>query len=152
MSAGLVLLKAIAFVLGMSALALALIFLAGGFMGAGHGSSYFILALVAPFGGENATAPLGMLLWPLIVVLVVYRRSILCRASAALVLIIHYLGIIILPFQTDWSDVRRVWNVMPVMVILFAGLYLVSQIILWSRILKRNEFAAKKITTANAAP
>lgn len=122
-----------------------LFFLSAAFTGAGHGSDFFLEALVAPFSASEMIAPVGLALWPLVAILVGMRRFLLCRIAARAVLCLHYAGIGFLCFQTDWSYVGKVWRSMPGMVVTFIGIYLASQIFMWVTI-ARGSSAANNVT------
>jgi len=124
-------LKAIALALGVSVLYLGLVFVGYAFTGAGHGSDFFGAALLAPFSTSEGFSMLGLVLWPLVGTLLAFRRFRSLQIAAAGILILHYLGILILSFQTDWYDVGRVWHSMRPIVAAFILVYLGSQIFMW---------------------
>ncbi len=130
-------LKAIAIVVAISALYYGLMVCGAGFTGAGHGSDFFLLALFAPFSASEAIAPVGLLLWPALALLLALRRFPACRVSAIVVLVLHYFGVVIVSFQTDWGYVRKVWHSMPIMVAAFVVVYLASQVFMWTWIMRK---------------
>jgi hypothetical protein len=133
--------KAIVPIVGIVLVYYGLFFLSAAFTGAGHGSYFFLEALVAPFSASEVIAPAGLILWPLVAILVGMQRFRLCRIAARAVLCLHYAGIAILSFQTDWSYVGKVWRSMPGMVVTFVGVYLASQTFLWVTIARGSSAA-----------
>ena len=121
----------------ISALYYGLMFWSAGFTGAGHGSDFFLSALFAPFSASEAIAPFGLLLWPVLALLLALRRFQACRVSAMVVLVLHYLGVVLVSFQTDWVYVGKVWHSMPVMVAAFILVYFASQVFMWTWIMMK---------------
>lgn len=133
-------LKSFAFVVGVSALYFALIFLGYAFGGAGHGSVFFAAALLSPFstsGGVAGLSPLGLAIWPTVGLLLALRRFRSCKIAAAAILVLHYLGIVVLSLQTEWSSVSRIWHSMWEIVALVVAAYLGSQAYMWVLITRR---------------
>ena len=130
-------LKAIVMVVAISALYYGLMFFGAGFTGAGHGSDFFVVALFAPFSVSEVIAPAGIVLWPAVAVLLALRRFRACRVSAIVVLVLHYLGVVIVSYQTDWGYVRKVWHSLPVMVATFVVVYLATQVLMWTWIMRK---------------
>lgn len=129
--------KAIILVVGILVVFWGLYFLSAAFAGAGHGSYFFYEALLAPFSVVTVTSPICLILWPLVAILVGLRDFVLCRIVARSALVLHYAGIALLSFQTDWYYVGKVWRSMSGMVITFIGVYVAGQVFLWS-LLARN--------------
>jgi hypothetical protein len=132
-------LKAIALVLSISVLYFGLGVVGAAFTGAGHGSEFFIMAVFAPFSVFEEIARVGIILWPTVAVLLALCHVPACRIAAAATLVLHYVGIAIVSFRTDWHYVRTVWHSMPVMVVAFAGVYLASQSFMWWLISRRQK-------------
>jgi hypothetical protein len=130
-------LKSIALAFGISILYFGLVFVGYAFTGAGHGSEYFGAALLAPFSTSEGFAMLGLMLWPVVGTLLAFRRFRSCQIAAAAILVLHYLGVVLLSFQTDWYYVGRVWHSMWPIVAAFVVVYLGSQIFMWVLITRR---------------
>ena len=129
-------LKAIALVVGVSVLYFGLIYVGGAFTGAGHGSDFFVAAMLAPFSASEVLAPCGMILWPAVAVLLALRRFPACRIAAAAALALHYSGIVIVSFQTEWFYVGKVWHSLPGVVVAFVAIYFGSQAFMWWLIIR----------------
>jgi hypothetical protein len=130
-------LKSIALVVGISALYCGLVFTGYSFAGAGHGSDFFGTALLAPFSASESLALLGFVLWPVVGILLACRRFRGCQIAAAAVLVLHYVGIVVVSFQTDWYYVGRVWHSLPFMVLAFVAAYFGSQAFMWVLITRK---------------
>jgi hypothetical protein len=130
-------LRSIALVVGISALYCGLVFVGYAFTGAGHGSDFFGAALLAPFSASESMALLGLVLWPVIGMLLAFRRFRACQVAAAAVLVLHYVGIVVVSFQTDWYYIGRVWQSLPLMVVAFVAAYFGSQIFMWVLITRK---------------
>jgi hypothetical protein len=129
--------KSIAFVISTSLLYFGLIIASAAFMGAGHGSGFFLMAILAPFSPFEVTVPIGIAFWPAIAVLLAFRHKVACRKAAAIALAAHYAGILIVSFRTDWSYVRKVWNSKPIVVGAVIVVYVASQAIMWTLITRK---------------
>ncbi len=127
-------LRGIGFVVGVSAFQFFLTFMGMLMGGAGHGSSFFGEALLAPFSASGTQAPWGLAIWPIVGTLLVFRRFQSCRIAAAALLIVHYGGIVLLGVETDWYSVGRVWSSLFLMVLFLVVAYFGGQIFLWSLI------------------
>jgi hypothetical protein len=127
-------LKGIGFVVGISAFQFFLVALGLAMTGAGDGSSFFGEALLAPFSVSETQALWGLLIWPIVGTLLVFRRFQSCRIAAAALLIVHYVGIVLLGVETDWYSVGRVWSSLFLMVLFLVVAYFGGQIFLWSLI------------------
>jgi len=134
-------LKGIILVLGISALYCGLAFMGYAFIGAGHGSEFFGQAILAPFSISGTLVLFGLTLWVLVGVLLALRRFHRYRTAAAAILALHYLGVLAVSFQTDWYYVGKVWQSLPVMVLVFLIGYLASQVFLWLLITRRQHGA-----------
>ena len=132
-------LKTIGIVVGISSLYYGLVIIAGAFTGAGHGSYFFLEAVVAPFLGSGLFATVGTIMfWPLVSILLALRRFSACRIAAAVGLVAHYLGIAIICSKAGWDDgVGRVWEYWPGTVAAFVALYFGSQIFMWVLIARK---------------
>ena len=137
-------LKSIALVVGISALYFALIFVGYAFGGAGHGSLFFAAALLAPFStsdGIEGLSPLGLVVWPTVGTLLAFRRFRSCQISCAVVLVVHYVGVVVLSFRTDWYYVGELWRKMLPIVAPFVAAYFGSQIFMWVLITRKQHAA-----------
>jgi hypothetical protein len=124
-------LRAIALFVGITALYHGLIFASAALTGAGHGSYFFFNALLAPFSTIPLIAPIGLVLWPVVALLLALRRFSVCRKCIEIILAIHYFGILIVCAQTDWHYVHKVWRSMPGLVAGFVAVYVCSQVFMW---------------------
>jgi len=132
--------KAITLAIGISILYCGLIYTGCAFNGAGHGSDFFGSAMLAPFSVISEaiwTFPAGLALWFIIGIILSLRHFTVCRIIAAAILILHYIGIAIIGFQTGWYDVGRVWNAFPIVVVGFLTVYIASQFFMWILILSK---------------
>ena len=134
-------LKGMALVLGLSGLYCALAFVGFAFTGGGHGSAFFGEAVLAPFSAISSLTWFGLGLWPLIGALVALRQFYPCRVLAGVALAVHYLGVVAVSLETEWYYVGKVFQSLPVMVILFLAGYVGSQIFLWFLIVGRQNAA-----------
>lgn len=139
--------KGFALVVGISIFFVALAFFASFFTGAGHGSYFFLAIIGAPFSVFETAAPMGLIFWPGVGILFALRRFIVCRIVAKGSLIIHYIGIIMVCFQTEWTYVYKAWRALPELVIAFVLLYLGSQIFMWWLLSRKNPISRGKIST-----
>ena len=130
-------LKSIALAVGISILYFGLVFVSQACTGAGHGSEYFGAALLAPFSVLEGFAGLGLALWPVVGTLLAFRRFRSSQIAAATILILHYLGVMVVSFQTDWYYVGRVWHSMPAIVVALITAYFGSQIFMWILLTRR---------------
>lgn len=131
--------KAIAIIVGISALYHCLFFLGGAFTGAGHGSYFFIELIAAPFFGAGIFASIGMIaFWPLESVLLALHRFLACRIAAAVGIVTHYIGAVSVCVHTTWDrDLGKAWAYFPGLVAGFFAAYIGSQILMWVLILRR---------------
>src|SRR5581483_5211245 len=103
------------------------------------GDPFLAKLVLAPFGSvvfepaadRTIFSWLVMGIWPLVGVLVVLRRFLVCRVLASGILLLNYCGIISLTWDTDWYHVAKVWNSESAPIIVFLTVYLSSQICLW---------------------
>lgn len=123
--------KSIALVLGLSALFYGLAFLGFASGGAGHGSSFFGEAVLAPFSLIPDFWWFGLGFWPVVGVLLALRRFYPCRILAGVFLAFHYLGVAGVIVHTEWYYVGKVLQSLPLMVFLFVLGYVGSQVFLW---------------------
>jgi hypothetical protein len=142
--------KAIALVVAISALFCVLAFLGAAFTGAGHGSSFFFTAVLAPISASGAFSLIGLLFWPAVAVLLALRRFLFCRVAAALALLSHYVGIAIVALDTEWYYVGRVWHSLPALVVVFVALYLGGQVFMWWWIVGKQNTGLTKPVQATA--
>jgi hypothetical protein len=138
-------LKAIGFVLGVSALQFFLFFLGIMMGGAGHGSVFFAEVLLAPFSLSETQALWGLLIWPVVGTLLVFRRLRACRIAAATVLVVHYVGIGMVSLRAEWEYVGKTFSALfPIVLVVVAG-YLGGQVFLWSLICRSSPPALDRI-------
>lgn len=115
-------LKAIGFILGVSAFQFFLFFLGIMMGGAGHGSVFFAEVLVAPFGLSKTLGPWVLLIWPAIGTLLVFRRLRACRIAAATVLVVHCVGIGMVSLRAEWEYVGKTFSALfPLVLVVVAG-------------------------------
>ncbi len=124
-------LKSIALAVGISILYFGLAFVGYTFTGAGHGSEFFGKVLLAPFNASDRFVMVGLAHWPIVGTLLAFRHSRSGRLGAAAMLLLHYLGVVVLSFQTNWYYVGRVWQSMWPTVAALVAVYLGSQIFMW---------------------
>lgn len=133
--------KTIPFIAGVASLYTFLIFLSAGLTGAGHGSGFFVVALLVPasiFGGGVWTLWAGVAFWTAVAILVAMRRLVWCRLLAGTLLLSHYMGVLFMSMQQDaWGDLGHVWRVAWATVSLIVGAYLLSQGFLWNLITRK---------------
>ena len=134
-------LKSIALVVGLSILYIGLVIVGFyAFGGAGHGSGFFAAAVLSPFSMSEGVTGLwlfGLVIWPTVGTLLAFRRFHFCTIGAAVVLVLHYLGIVVLSFRTDWHHVGKVWDAFPILVAAFVATYLGSQAFIWMLIARK---------------
>ncbi len=130
-------LRSITLAFGITVLYCGLVFVGYAFTGAGHGSEFFGAALLAPCSTSEGLAMLGLVLWPIVGTLLAFRRFRSCQIAAAAILILHYLGVVVLSFRTDWYYVGQVWHSVWPLVAAFVAVYLGSQIFMWVLITRR---------------
>jgi hypothetical protein len=126
-------------VLGLTAIFTFLHFFAGAFTGAGHGTFYFLEMLMAPFAPSDSLFRSYVLfgLWPIVAILVEFRSNNGCRIAAAVLLILHYLGVALVTFREDMNHVVHTLEKLPLLALSFLILYFWSQIYFWWMIGRR---------------
>ncbi|MBI3415005.1 MAG: hypothetical protein HY043_06735 [Verrucomicrobia bacterium] len=130
-------LKGAAIVVGISALYHKLAHLSAALTGAGHGTAYFFQAILSPLSLINTELfeLASIIFWPLVAVLLAFRRLTFCRYFVVAALVLHYVGILIVSFRTDWYYIGKVWHTLPLLVTELLGAYFASQIFVWSLII-----------------
>lgn len=114
--------------IGITVLYLGMIFVGASFLGAGHGSGFFFVALCAPI---SSASPWGVAIGPTIAILLACRRFLLCRLLAAIVLLVHYYGIYTIIIEMNWRSVERLLRAGAGLVLVYAA----TQAFMWCLIL-----------------
>ena len=105
----------------------------------GHGTAFFFEVVLAPFSGtDNPLALLGLAQWVALALLLGFRHVYRCKVAAAIILLIHCVGVSHLCMNADWNDVGRVWrNSGFILVLPWLAAYLGSQIFMWALIFQK---------------
>jgi hypothetical protein len=128
--------KELAGVFAICATATLLLLLGAMLGGAGHGTSLFLNAALAPM--QDLELPYSILLWPAIAIVFFLRQFLLGRISLASMLLFHYVGVIwyCLFHAEEWHYVRRVGP----LALFWLLPYLAMQILLWLSVRRRKKF------------
>lgn len=104
--------------------------------GAGHGT-YLLLGMAAAplsFLGILFSIVGSPILWSAVGSLLSYASKNPQRQIVMAVMLLHYLGVLLLPFfgeYAEWKYFERVWGANPVVVLVGGSLYLAGQIVIW---------------------
>lgn len=131
--------RIICFVAGFLAYQFFVFGLGAALTGAGHGTTFFIEVFIAPFSGsDNPLAVLGLTQWLAVALLLGFRHVYRCKVAAAVILLLHAVGVVHLCLNADWNDVSRVWsNSGFILVLPWVAAYLGSQIFMWALIFQK---------------
>lgn len=103
----------------------------------GDGCTYFAQWIESPSSVWDTRIPYGLGIWALLGLLFALRKHLICRLAAAMILLVHYAGIVALTRTTyEWYYIERTWKFHRELVVVFVGIYVTSQLALWFLILK----------------